>query len=91
VSILGRSSSSDEMIDDRRLCVGVVGDVKQRALDNRAEVASKSRWAFRRVERGPVDQRRIDGSQDLGNSLSNEVIPWARPHLPCSLPDARTT
>jgi hypothetical protein len=91
VPILRRSSSRDEVIDDCRLGVRVIGDVKQRALDNRAQVPSKSRWAFRCVKRGTVDQRRIDGSQELGNPLSDQVIAWARPHLPCSLPDPSPT
>ena len=55
VTILGRSSSRDEVIDDHRLGVQVICDVKQCALDNRAE-ASKSHWPFRRIKRGPVDE-----------------------------------
>jgi hypothetical protein len=78
------------VIDDRRLGVRVIGDVKQRALDNRAEVASKTRWTFRGVKRRPIDQRGIYGSEDLSNPLSDEVIPWAWTHLSCSLPDTST-
>jgi hypothetical protein len=91
VLILGRSSSRDEVIDDRRLGISIVGNVVQRALDHRGEVAGESRRAFRRVEHDLVDQRWIDGSEDLGNPLSDEVIPWARPHQPRSLPETSTT
>jgi hypothetical protein len=80
VSILGRRPCRDDVIDDRRLSIRIVGDVAQGALDHRRKVAREAGRPFRRVERDAINQRGIEAGHDLGNPLSDEVIPWARPH-----------